>query len=110
MGRPSEYSQELGAKICAELADGKSLRKICEADDLPSRETVRLWLLDAEENGQDSRYYGFFGQYVRAREEQADHYADEIIEIADQYDKASDTLQPDLVNRAKLRIDARNGS
>lgn len=88
-GRPSVYTDEIASRIFSELADGKSLRAICEPDDMPSRETVRRWLRDDE---------GFRGQYTRAREEQADHYADEIMEIAD---TATDA------NIAKLRIDAR---
>lgn len=74
MGRPSDYTEEIATRICREIADGKSLKTICEATDLPSRETVRHWLQDNEI---------FLGKYVRAREEQADHYADEINDIAD---------------------------
>lgn len=40
----------------------------------------------------------FAAQYARAREEQADHYADELLEIADT------TKDP---NKARLQIDAR---
>lgn len=34
--------------IIAGLAAGKSLSEICRADDMPSRETVRLWQLNDE--------------------------------------------------------------
>jgi len=43
----------------------------------------------------------FCHQYARAREMQAEHYADEIIEIADS------VADPALVQIAKLRVDAR---
>jgi hypothetical protein len=76
-------------RVCKEIADGKSLRAICAADDMPSVETVRVWLIDDGE---------FSVQYARAREEQADYYADEIIDIAD---AAKDA------NLARLQIDAR---
>jgi len=56
---------------------------------MPSRETVRAWLKDNDD---------FLGQYTRAREEQADFYADEMIEIADTTDDP---------NKARLQIDAR---
>jgi hypothetical protein len=89
-GRPPNPSTpQIKARICLEIAEGKSLRNICLADDMPALETVRVWLaLDAE----------FSVQYARAREEQADYYADEIIEIADTAEDA---------NLARLRIDAR---
>lgn len=89
-GRPPNPSTpQIKARICIELAEGKSLRTICKADDMPASETVRVWLaLDAE----------FAAQYARAREEQADFYADEIIEISDTEEDA---------NKARVRIDAR---
>lgn len=87
------YSPEEAAiikdRVCLEIAEGKSLRSICEADDMPSAETIRVWLLDDAQ---------FSAQYARAREEQADYYADEIIEIADTEDDP---------NKARVRIDAR---
>ena len=83
------FDQEIANVICDKLAEGKSLRSICESADLPSRETVRKWLREDE---------GFAGQYARAREEQADFYADKIIEIADE---AKDP------QKARVQIDAR---
>ncbi len=70
-----EYDPATAAVVLARIADGESLRTICKADDLPSRETIRLWLLENTD---------FAGQYARAREEQADTYADEIAAIADE--------------------------
>ena len=55
-----------------------SLRKMLKADVqgvLPAQSTIYEWLL---------RYPSFAEQYTRAREEQADTLADEIIEIADE--------------------------
>jgi hypothetical protein len=97
-GRQSEYTQEVADLICEKLCDGESLRAICLSDDMPSRSTVFKWL-------NDNQY--FSDQYARAKEEQAEALADDIIAIADQYDTAKDTLQPDLIQRAKLRIDSR---
>ncbi len=34
-GRPSDYTEDKAATICALLAEGKSLRSICLADDMP---------------------------------------------------------------------------
>ena len=44
MGRPSDYSPEICAEICARLADGRSLRSICRDDDMPHTATVFVWL------------------------------------------------------------------
>lgn len=71
------YSQEerkaIYDRICTGIAEGKSLRSLCETGK-PSLAVIRLWLQqDAE----------FLAQYAHAREQQADYYADEIIEISD---------------------------
>jgi hypothetical protein len=75
MSGVTTYTQEIADSICESIADGKSLREICKADDMPSRATVFKWLNDIE---------GFSDQYARAREEQAETLADEIISIIDQ--------------------------
>lgn len=97
-GRPSDYSSELADLICEMIADGKSLRKICEADDMPNKATVFRWL---------TLHKVFSDQYAKARESQADTLFDEVLAIADQYDSAADKLEVDHINRARLRIDAR---
>jgi hypothetical protein len=89
MAYSAEEAQEIKDRVCLEIAEGKSLRSICEADDMPAAETIRVWLIEDGE---------FSAQYTRAREEQADFYADEIIDIAD---TAKDA------NLARLQIDAR---
>jgi hypothetical protein len=89
MGRPSRYNEKLAETICERIAEGESLRRICEDPGLPNRSTVHEWL---------RREPVFSDQYARARELQADHYADEIIEIAD--------TEPNP-QRARVRIDAR---
>ena len=91
IGRPSKFSQEIADRICVELSKGKSLRKICEADDMPEDTSVRRWLAKEENTA-------FRLQYARARQEQADHYADEIIDISDTEEDPQ---------KAKVRIDAR---
>lgn len=108
MGRPSKFTAEIASAICERLAGGESLREICEDDALPSRETVRKWLRENE---------GFSGQYAKAREEQAEFYADEIRDIA--HDGRNDwierensrtgevTMVPnqEVVARSRLRVD-----
>jgi transposase-like protein len=89
MGRPSEFTQEVASAICEKIAGGESLRAICAAHDMPDRTTVRRWLSQNED---------FRLQYAHAREEQADFYADEIVDIAD---AATDA------QLARLQVDAR---
>ena len=85
----SRRKTEAFTHICTEVAVGKSLRKICEAPDMPDLSTVRGWINNSDELAK---------HYARAREEQADFYADQIIEIAD---AATDA------NLARVQIDAR---
>ena len=79
---------------------------------MPARSTVHLWLANIE---------GFSDQYARACEIRADVYADQILEIADDASRDWVTKKnPDgstyqvfdgeHVQRARLRIDSRNGS
>jgi hypothetical protein len=107
-GRPTDYNAAIAQTICERLADGQSLREICRDDDMPGRTTVLRWLNEHEE---------FRGQYAIAREAQADHMADEILEIAD--DASNDwmtrkvgedevqVLNTEHVNRSRLRVDSR---
>lgn len=84
-----ERKADAFTRICTEIALGKSLRKICEAADMPDLSTARGWINNSDELAK---------QYARAREEQAEFYADQIIEIAD---TATDA------NLARVQIDAR---
>ena len=105
MGRPSEFTQELVDSICEQIADGRSLRKICVAENMPNKATVFKWLAADK---------AFSDQYARAREAQADTMADEILDISD--DGRNDTYMgddgvertdTDVIARSKLRVDAR---
>ena len=75
MGRPSKYSDHLAQVICLRIAEGESLNKICKDDEMPERVTIYRWLLQKED---------FCNNYARAREDQAETHADEIVDIADQ--------------------------
>jgi len=102
------YSQELATQICEALINGKSLRSICEPENMPAASTVCLWL---------TKYPDFAEQYAHAREAQADTLADEITDIADDgtndWMKRSESrgggyeLNGENVQRSRLRVDAR---
>ena len=108
MSRPSEYTQELADQICAQLADGLSLRTVCNAEGMPDRTTVFRWLRTHDE---------FRSQYARAKEEAADALADEMLDIAD--DGSNDWMEThhrdnvgwqengEAMQRSRLRVDTR---
>lgn len=85
-----EYRQRVMSLICDLLANGKTLRSICQAvEGMPNIATVMRWLGESKE---------LCEQYARARQLQADFYADEIIDIAD--------TEPDP-QVARIRTDVR---
>jgi len=75
VGAPTTYNSHIASIICIRIAEGESLREIVKDAGMPDRSTVYDWLL---------RHLPFADQYARAREEQADTLADEIIAIADE--------------------------
>lgn len=109
-GRPSDFTQEVAEQICDLLAGGRSLRSICDMDDMPAQSTVFRWLEASEP---------FREQYARAREAQADTLFDEIVDIAD--DGRNDWMERissegevvgwkengEAARRSQIRIEAR---
>src|SRR5262249_35772208 len=89
-GRPSEYSDEIADTICQRIADGESLRSICQDKAMPDRRSVFRWLARKRE---------FRHQYEAAVHARAELLADEIILIADSTGKD--------VMRDRLRVDSR---
>lgn len=106
MARPSDFTQEIADTICELLMEGESLRTICSADDMPNRSTVFRWIAAHE---------AFRDQYTRAKEEQAELLADEIVAISDEADAVVKhdgedirlALDATAVARNRLRVDAR---
>lgn len=80
---------EVRTEVLARLSKGESLRQICKDAHLPNKDTWLDWCAAKPD---------LADQYARARERQAEHYASEIIEIADTADDAQ---------IARLQIDAR---
>lgn len=107
LGAPTKYSDELATRICLEISTtSKSLRTICKQDGMPCVATVLNWL-----NSNES----FLAQYTRAKEEQADFLAEEMMEIADDSSQDLDRIDDygnrienkEFVNRSKLRVETR---
>lgn len=93
-GRPTRYTKRLGSEICRRLAEGLSLRRICEQPGMPALRTVMGWLFEEQ-------HPDFSQQYARAREAQAEVLADEIIDVADE------AVDRDSAAAAKVKVDAR---
>jgi len=101
------FDQKVADMICIGLSEGMSLRQILKADTtgvLPAQSTIYDWLL---------RQPSFAEQYARAREEQADTNADEILSIADEMppeytdEKGRTSLDITYIQWQRQRIEAR---
>ena len=100
-----QYDRDaITALVCAQIAEGKSLRSILDHDDkLPSVRTFLDWIGEATE---------LATQYTRAREAGYLLLADELVAIADEnYTTAEDGTRERLSNEAiarnRLRVDTR---
>jgi hypothetical protein len=106
LGRPTEYTPELAHSVCAQLAEGMTLRAVCKVDGMPPESTVRRWALDDRE--------GFAAHYAKAREIGYQSMADEVLEIADdgsndtyRTDEGAEATNHDVIARSRLRVDTR---
>lgn len=111
-GRPSKYTKAIGDEICLRLVEGESLRRICDDPKLPSFRTVIRWIVKGEPQE-------FCHQYAQARQAQAEIFADDLQEIAD--DGRNDWMEVndregncvgykingEAVQRSRLRVDTR---
>ena len=102
------YTPELGRSICTRIAKGESVITITSEDGMPCEATIYNWL---------QKHPDFLEEYTRARESQAEHYLDEIIQIAD--DCTDDVekimtkegedhrIKQSAIARARLQVDTR---
>ena len=106
LGRPSKYTPEIADRILSELRLGASLKRICEAEDMPSEVSVRTWAVEDRE--------GFSARYAQARQDGYQWLADEILAISD--DSSNDEIvgrdgeikcNAEFVARSRLRVDTR---
>lgn len=88
IGRPSSYTEDVGEIICTRLAQGESLRKICEDPSMPGASSVFRWLQANE---------GFREQYAHAREVQGHMAAERAVDEA---------LAAEDAARGRLKFDA----
>ncbi len=109
LGRPTKFTNELADNICEIISTSStSLRTLCKDESMPSANTIIRWLREKED---------FRLQYARAKEDQADFLAEEIIEISDDAtndfmtiqkgDQSYEVENKEWTSRSKLRVDAR---
>lgn len=110
-GRPSTFNQDIFEEICQRVSTGESLRSVCRSDEkFPPESTVRLWVMSDVPQG-------IAAQYARAKDMQMESWADEITDIADdgtndwmtirRGDQEIEVENREVVNRSRLRVDAR---
>lgn len=105
----AKFKQETFDAICNEIAQSnKGLKHICLKHKV-STVAFYSWI---------QKYDTLLNKYTRAREQQADYLADEIIEISDDSSndiklienkrgKQIEVENTEFVNRSKLRVEAR---
>lgn len=105
----STYTTELGDEICIRIATSTlGLRHICEALDVPYS-TVTGWIYDDKHEMSE--------KYTRAKRMQADHMAEELLDIVDdgsndlmtivKGDESYEMENKEVTNRSRLRADTR---
>lgn len=99
-GRPTTYTKARGIELCKRIANGWSLRTVCESDDMPDITTVFEWIREHEE---------FSLQYAISTEERTEAHQEKILEIGDESIEAAQNVDPKaagaVVQAYKLKAD-----
>jgi hypothetical protein len=90
-GRPPIYTDDLAQEFCRRIAMGRSLRAVCEDDDMPDSTTVFEW---------KKKQTGFAEHYARATEERGLTYGDFISDLV--FEVLAGEYE---VDRARLALD-----
>ena len=107
--KPIKCTEEITSEICARITKGETMKAICLDEHLPSDDTIYEWLAVNPT---------FAGAYARARKASMERFSHEMVEIADdgrndyvdRVDKAGNierVVDPEVVQRSKLRVDTR---
>jgi len=92
-GRPTLKTPELCAEICRRISEGETMQAILKDPGMPAWTTVHDWK-KADES--------FAKALARAREQQAEVWAEEIMSITD-----DDLPTHEAIGRARLRMQSR---
>lgn len=92
LGRPPfVWTEEIISAILIRVAEGESIKKICQENGMPSWQTLREKRIEDED---------FAARYARAREQSADAFDEQIDE------EAKLAVDKDSAAAARVRIDA----
>lgn len=94
LGRPTDYNDVLVDKLLVLVSEGKSMRTIAATEGMPDVTTMFDWL---------RKYSDFAQRYAHAKEEAADTFVEELIELTDM---ANVDNMIDIQKR-KLQVDTR---
>ena len=107
-GRPTLYTPELAAKLCARVAAGESLRAVCADPAMPGLTTVFQWI---------PKHPAFRQQYDEAVEARAYGLFDQLLELSDipqdgevvveHDDGRREVRRGDMLGHRRLQIDTR---
>ncbi len=99
------YPESIRLEICERIAKGESMVSICASEGMPVTSVVYNWLTVDKE---------FSDRYTRAREQQAEHYLDEIIAISDDVSldeiidgEGNPRTNHEAIQRSRLKVDTR---
>lgn len=104
-GAHSTYSRAVADEICHLLADGQTLRSIARREGMPTRQTIRSWIV--------KDYDGFAAKYETAYRLGLDEMADQILDISDDGTRdykmvdGREVVDSDHIQRSRLRVDSR---
>ena len=76
LGRPSEYTPEIGTEICELIILGRSMPEIVNTPGMPDERTIYRWVL-----GRGSELESFCRDYARARIFSANAIYHQIVEV-----------------------------
>ena len=105
MAYSKENKDRIFNEICDQIQKGRSLRSVIKDEGMPDLSTFYVWLKEDEEK---SKHYAY------ATEARAEMIFEDILKIAD--DNSDDEIvnedglpiiNHDVINRARLKIDAR---
>lgn len=89
--REPAYRVETAIEICKRISRGETLKSICEEPNMPSKSAFLDWV--------DADFDRLADRYTTARAKLMDHWADEIVAIAD-----DQTAEP---NDRRVRVETR---
>lgn len=92
-GRPTRFTEEVAAELCARLSQGEPLAQICRDEHMPAVATVSDW---------KARYPAFSVSIARGRDEGFDAIAADCLKIADNTDEDAQSRRVRIEARLKL--------